>query len=123
MIIKKLIATFILCLVLVHSFQTAAILFRFYANQAAIAERLCENKNRPQLKCKGRCQLGKALAKAANEEKGTQSSFKLIEFHYLTSTIDITHPNFLETVTKVYGIHLTRLLDGYRNAVFQPPGC
>ena len=123
MIIKKFIATFILCLVLVHSFQTAAILFRFYANQSAIAERLCENKSRPQLKCNGRCQLGKALAKAATEEKGTQTSFKLIEFHYLTPSSEITHPDFLEQKATAYGNHLTLLLDGYHKAVFQPPGC
>jgi hypothetical protein len=38
-------------------------------NYDYIAKVLCENKAKPELKCNGKCQLMKELAKAADEEK------------------------------------------------------
>jgi hypothetical protein len=40
----------------------------FFKNQQAIADKFCENKARPQLKCNGKCHLAKQLKKIEQEE-------------------------------------------------------
>ncbi|RYZ23596.1 MAG: hypothetical protein EOO16_04155, partial [Chitinophagaceae bacterium] len=59
---KLLLVPILLLLVAVQSFGKWIILAEFRVNQAWIAERLCENRDRPQLKCGGRCQLMKRMA-------------------------------------------------------------
>lgn len=46
---------------------------------------LCENKAKPELKCNGKCQLMKNLAKVAEEEKpiSTDKKFKSLETEVL----------------------------------------
>ncbi len=41
----------------------------YVVNYDYITKVLCENKAKPELKCNGKCQLMKELAKAAEEEK------------------------------------------------------
>lgn len=43
----------------------------FFKNQQAIADKFCENKARPQLKCNGKCHLAKQLKKIEQEEMNT----------------------------------------------------
>ena len=39
----------------------------FYVNQKEIAEKECENKNRPEMHCNGKCFLAKQLKKVEAE--------------------------------------------------------
>jgi hypothetical protein len=58
----------------------------FYLNQKEIAEKECENKNRPEMHCNGKCYLAKKLNKADAElesqkekQEGSFSNLKIIE--------------------------------------------
>ena len=48
----------------------------YIINYDYIANVLCENKNKPQLKCNGKCHLMKELAKASESEKPISSDKK-----------------------------------------------
>ena len=48
----------------------------YVINYDYIVKELCENKEKPALKCNGKCHLAKQLAKAAEEEKSTSSDKK-----------------------------------------------
>ncbi len=41
----------------------------FYANQKYIAEKFCINRNKPQMKCCGKCQLTKKLSQEENKDR------------------------------------------------------
>lgn len=43
----------------------------YVANYEYIIEVLCENKDKPELKCNGKCYLGKQLAKESQESEET----------------------------------------------------
>lgn len=43
--------------------------FDYIINYDYIANELCENKEKPELKCNGKCHLKKELAKASEDEK------------------------------------------------------
>jgi hypothetical protein len=58
----------------------------FYLNQKEIAENECENKNRPEMHCNGKCYLAKKLKKAdadlesqKDKQEGSFSNLKIIE--------------------------------------------
>lgn len=48
--------------------------FSYWANQEYIAKNLCENRDKPELKCNGKCHLAKELKKAAEKEKEPASN-------------------------------------------------
>ncbi|MFN3752927.1 hypothetical protein [Flavobacterium sp.] len=49
----------------------------YIINYDYISKVLCENKAKPELKCNGKCQLMKELAKAAEEEKPISPNKKI----------------------------------------------
>jgi len=51
------------------SFSKAVIVVNFYANQDYIAKNLCENRDKPMMRCCGRCQLRKRLNREADQDK------------------------------------------------------
>ncbi|RYY99583.1 MAG: hypothetical protein EOO11_04425, partial [Chitinophagaceae bacterium] len=65
---RSLAAFFLVLLVLLQSFSKWVIMADYAANRAFVARTLCENRDRPQARCGGRCQLMKRLAGA--EKKG-----------------------------------------------------
>jgi hypothetical protein len=70
--VKKLLAAILLILFVFQWVYPATFTIWFFANRAAIAAKYCENKQRPQLHCDGKCFLAKKLqaldAKQANTE-------------------------------------------------------
>ena len=48
----------------------------YVINYDYIVKELCENKEKPALKCNGKCHLAKQLAKSAEEEKPISSDKK-----------------------------------------------
>jgi hypothetical protein len=66
---KQLTAIFLFAAILAQTFSKAVIVLDFYANQKYIAANLCENKDKPQMNCCGKCQLKKRLNKEDNKDK------------------------------------------------------
>lgn len=63
-----------------------ATVVNFAINQEEIAEKFCENKDLPELKCEGKCHLAKVLAKQTNEH--TEKSSSVNQFIYLIGKIE-----------------------------------
>ncbi|OWP79463.1 hypothetical protein [Flavobacterium oreochromis] len=53
--------------------------FSYVINYDHISRVLCENKNKPQLECNGKCYLKKQMAKESEEEKPLQKDTKQIK--------------------------------------------
>lgn len=67
---KRLLTILLLTAVVVLQLGSRWIIYAsFKANQAYIAQELCENKARPQMHCNGRCHLKKQLAKQQAQER------------------------------------------------------
>ncbi|MBL0309164.1 MAG: hypothetical protein IPP77_05655 [Bacteroidetes bacterium] len=76
-------------------------LYAYYnLNKRMIAEKLCINKNNPQLHCNGHCYLTKQLKKAEENEKQQSQSLKEKEEQVVTTheVLRISYfPQFVET--------------------------
>jgi hypothetical protein len=62
---------FLISLMLIFAFQSfysAGITMWFHLNRSYIAQKLCVNKARPEMKCKGNCVLKKKLKEAENQQ-------------------------------------------------------
>lgn len=121
--IKKIITLVLLVAFAIHTFSRVMIVFDFYANQKTIAATLCENRDRPMLKCEGKCLLAKKLL--AQEKKDQQNPERKTEnrpedlssrsfFSVLSGSIFIELPGVYEK--EPFGKPVHRSF-----AVFHPP--
>ena len=103
----------------------------FRLNQAEITALECENKNRPELKCNGKCYLAKQLQKvddelAAKKDKQQRSfpSLKIIEstcfFSEASFDFKITHV-LLEKSQKNFALYSNKYSFDYHQQFFHPP--
>lgn len=61
----------------------------FHFNQKEIVRMECENKNRPELHCNGKCYLAKQLQKADNllDERREESSKSLVNLKWMETSL------------------------------------
>ncbi|MBB5397761.1 hypothetical protein [Mucilaginibacter sp. AK015] len=93
----------------------------FELNRNYIATKLCENRDKPQLHCNGKCYFMKKI-KQAQEKQNTeerQAQKNLFQEAFCTQPATVKFYQVLLSVTKVpnYRIHLP---EQSRN-IFQPP--
>ncbi|RZM29182.1 MAG: hypothetical protein EOO88_05945 [Pedobacter sp.] len=67
--INRLIALILLLALVSTNLSGLFIYAEFKANQKLIAAKLCENRDKPQLNCNGKCYLMKKLKDAEEKEK------------------------------------------------------
>ena len=48
----------------------------YFVNYEYIANELCENQDKPEMECNGKCHLKKELAKASSEENSNSKDKK-----------------------------------------------
>jgi len=98
----------------------------YVVNYDYIAKVLCENKAKPELKCNGKCQLMKELAKAAEEEKPISPTKKnqtqeteILFFEEIKVLVAEQTNIFSETIVNSYYSNLYSHLKG--DNFFHPP--
>jgi len=117
-------------LLLLLTWQTmfkAGFIIYWKANQAYITETLCENKDKPQLHCNGKCYLNKQLKKADDTESDNKSipnailKLKSVDLFVLQNH-NWSFGSYLFSSDKSTPIYSSlNLLTGYQNSLFQPP--
>ncbi|RYY87425.1 MAG: hypothetical protein EOO15_11890 [Chitinophagaceae bacterium] len=118
---KGLINVLLLFLVLLQAFSKWVIIADFEANQQFIARTLCENRQRPTMKCGGKCQLAKRMAE---EEKGaTQRSLRISIDEITFSPTDFSVPPVpvQELSRETEGQYLVRLTQPLLPQLRKPP--
>lgn len=74
---KRFITYLFLGAFLLHSASRMIVYFNYWLNQDFIAQNLCENREKPQLECNGKCHLKKELDK--DDERKQQDNKQQIE--------------------------------------------
>jgi len=94
----------------------------FVANQDYIAKNLCENRDRPELKCNGKCQLCKRLkAEDKKENKGLPAMKNLKLFALYSSPKNIFNFNPPNDASKFASLFLNDISVSHTQGVFRPP--
>jgi hypothetical protein len=93
----------------------------YWMNRDFIASVLCENKEKPELECNGKCHLKKQIQENSddNPEGEEVSSQMMVEF--FEPTIDHTVEWLVETITNSFYNYSEPLETGFSSSVFHPP--
>ena len=114
--------SFTLILALSFQCQVKLGLLTYYSvNIEYIIKELCENKDKPELNCKGKCFLKKKMAQADESEKKTNEIFKQIEFPAFIPNSTLTLD--LKSIELESRYALVNDLYHYQNSIriFHPP--
>ncbi len=117
----KLKAYFFLVIVTVFTFSQVLVVASFLSNRTFIAKNLCENIDRPELECNGKCFLMKKL-KEDEEQKSTDQSVSTEVIFFLNQqqiSVNI-QKQFIEERQSVFA-ESAIVLDGYSISIFHPP--
>ncbi|OFZ22894.1 MAG: hypothetical protein A3D92_03165 [Bacteroidetes bacterium RIFCSPHIGHO2_02_FULL_44_7] len=95
----------------------------FIINQDYIAENLCENQDKPELKCNGKCFLAKELAKEEKKEKKeSKVKFEDTNVYFFCSFEEIYESNPLYFEKREHANARVQAGSvGYLTKVFHPP--
>lgn len=95
---------------------------QFYLCQAYISKTLCENKDKPDKCCEGKCYLKKQLDKEESREQAVPNVLKDKSETIFISTQYIFTPFPLENKHLSFCVHnSSELCEGIRVRVFNPP--
>lgn len=107
---------------LAQTFSKGWVFTQFFLHQDYIAAHLCENRERPELACKGHCYLNKELEKDAQKEKHTFVKEKY-EITLFTPISCFQYPELsFFTPIKICTPYLMGMLSDYHPSFFHPPG-
>ena len=99
----------------------------YVVNYDYITQELCENKNKPEMACNGKCHLMKELAKSSTDEQPTSNSEKKSNaYSEILFCESITHLDFTPfnapnlSVADTYQSLYFKL---YSTSIPHPPSC
>jgi hypothetical protein len=110
------------CLLL-QTFSQVIIVAEYYARKDYIAKTLCENRNKPQLHCEGKCCLKKKLAKEGKEQapnSGNQKSEQTVNLIGPEAKIEIVFSQHIPPAKKYFSYNELKTYS-YHHSVFHPP--
>jgi hypothetical protein len=128
---RKSVIVFFAVIICAQAVIQALVMIDWKVNQDFITARYCVNKNKPELKCNGQCQLAKKLRKIENEinlldSKGSnqskkefktkQAEFTLLKPAFITLTIPIQ--SILKNTNSYYIDHYEFI---FNNSIDHPP--
>jgi hypothetical protein len=118
-------ATILFLLVLTQIFSKWLLVAEYAVNKDYIAKNLCENKEKPILKCQGKCQLMKKMAaETENDNSGSGNSTaksslpEVLPFEDL-SNISVKAPSPIQVSHNSF--YILKAYTAPNNAVFHPP--
>lgn len=115
--------SYFMLLMLVKVLAVPAIALHYLINQDYIAANLCENKARPAMKCYGKCQLRKQLAKTSDSSESASQklsqSVAAVDYCESFETIDFKASPSQDIV--FHTIQNTIAYAGFPGNVFHPP--
>ena len=119
--LRSFTAIFLLLALTSSQFSRLFVYAGFELNQNYIASTLCENRNKPELHCNGKCYLMKKLKQAEEKEKNQSRAAQKGHFQEALITRK-TNFNFLSQLIKVIKpIELPFALPRHSAAIFHPP--
>lgn len=93
----------------------------YLINYDYIANVLCINKDKPELKCNGKCHLNKELKK--DDERKDKEIKSTFEVYFFCHTPQISSENIFSPIeiNKPENLYLKKEQVGFTSSVFHPP--
>lgn len=120
--IRRLIAFTLLFVMISSSLSSLFVYAEFKVNQKYIAAVLCENKDKPQLNCQGKCYLMKKLKEAEDKEKKQENNAQkkgTYNLFFVNPTVHVSLPTIQPV--KAQPMEGSFLLPTFDSEILHPP--
>nr|WP_295870068.1 hypothetical protein [uncultured Chitinophaga sp.] len=105
---------------LLQTFSKSLIVLQFRMQQSFIAQVLCENRNKPEMHCNGKCYLKKELDRDASQDKNNSSNKERYEVMFVNALPErLTAPSAAPVVHIVF--YAEPFLETPVHTIFHPP--
>lgn len=81
--LSKVLSMLVLALYLSPAFQSVGTLCMYFSNLDYIKKELCENREKPQLKCEGTCVLAQMISENKSKNQIPETSFEPKETNFV----------------------------------------
>ena len=120
---KLIIVPLLILLIATQAFSKWVLLMEYEWNKEYIAQNLCDNRNRPQLNCEGKCELAK---KMVEEEKGPSSQnpnpkLKFQELIFASESLNMPINLSTGALSALFDVYLLKLYPAPVFSIFHPP--
>lgn len=121
---RRSVAVILSFALLLQTFYASSIVTFYYANKNYVAAALCENKDKPQLHCQGKCFLKKELKNAEGEshksKKGAEQQEVVLALPVLPVRLSASLPALIDKPKTPFRKSHYRHL--FLSDTFHPPG-
>ncbi|HCN83038.1 MAG TPA: hypothetical protein DIT07_05370 [Sphingobacteriaceae bacterium] len=119
--IRRFTVFLLIITVLTANFSNSLIYAGFDLNQKYIASQLCENRDKPEMHCNGKCYLAKKVKQAEEKEKSLEQQAQKNRFQeaLMTRKLKIDYPSDI-AVTKI-SFERASDLPKHSSSIFHPP--
>ena len=93
----------------------------FEANQTYIAKELCENKDKPEMHCNGKCYLMKKLKQAQDKEQKQERQSQKTQIQDAVVVTPMVFKQYALAETKLHIPASMGMLQSIKNSIFHPP--
>lgn len=93
----------------------------YWMHKDLIASTLCENKERPELKCNGKCHLKKEIQAAENEKEEGQTVSVRLMVEFFQPLPQFSLRKLFPQQEKHFPAYSDNTAPGHRTAIFHPP--
>lgn len=94
---SRFLALFLAALLLLQTFSREVLVLDYQVHRETITRLFCVNKDKPELRCNGKCHLAKQLRKTTDSESKTPASgFAKVKY-------DVVLPYLFRVVAPLYG--------------------
>ena len=128
---KKILCILAIFAVLVQTSSRMFVYVQWLENQEFIVKNTCENRNKPELKCHGKCKLMQAMAAIEKQEQGDENQSKKGSSSFFDEVFFTSNVNFLphfafqyfpvQENTKPLFSYFPFLKDAFLASVWHPP--
>lgn len=119
--LRKTLSYILILLILSSGFTRFYFYVGYELNKNYIATVLCENINKPELKCNGKCYLSKKIKQAEKEDqKPEQTASKtMLSQNYIFTNFHFK--SYLRQIATIYPAGINIYLSKISKSVFHPP--
>jgi hypothetical protein len=118
---KRIVSVILILLLTTQAFSKWMIVLEFEMNKEYIAANLCENREKPVLKCGGSCQLAKQLAEEDDASKSSAYQVKFQEVVYMDDAADFHCKNISDKVNAFSTLYYISYYIEPTFSIFHPP--
>lgn len=119
--LKSVLPFCMVCVLLLNNFSRYFINIAFTLNQPYLAKNICENRNKPNLHCNGKCFLRKKIIQAQQKEQNNNAENLKNQYKealiYQKSFLSLLYPIAL----KIFYPNLHFSLQHFTFPIFHPP--